>query len=145
VLGVKQSLQEFLDHLAGCFSSGDIEEIARHFKDPLPIYRNGGVFVEATALSVADTIFQIRSEVLRRGVCCVTAKLREVERKRRNGTPVIVEWTFYGPDDKIIAQSVVRYFCTPAEEGSFRVEMVEYLNVGLPGVFGRLAQAASIN
>ena len=131
--------QSFLDRLAHLLESGEIEQLAQYFAEPLPIYMDGQLVFEATAARVPDLIFRMRAEAVRKGMKSVSVKLKTLEPDRSIGQPLVAIWVFADHTGREIARSNVRYLCTP-RDGAHRIETVEYLQAAFPQYLDTLAE-----
>jgi len=122
----------FLGQTRQAFFNGDMEALAKYFVWPLVVYSPAGVLVvkdQDQFLIVSGQFLAALEEYAIVSGTCVILK-REPMRNRR--TRVTAHWTELTADGLPVVTSTIRYFLLMPEEGLWRIEMMEYLEIPIP-------------
>jgi hypothetical protein len=138
-------IQKLLQSMASNFQNGDIDKVAACFAEPLAIFADGEVVLEATASYVPELIFRMRAEAVSRGMARVKIQIRELDDDVNGRRPVVVDWVFLSASGTEVGRSSVRYYCAPQADGMLRIEMVEYLEIAFPNFLRTLTPSTTPN
>ena len=133
-------IKAFFDRQFMLLETGRIDELSALFKTPFPVYRENGLFIEASHKEVKTAMTIIYSSFQEAGVARVDRNVLSVDEKKGTSTVrVVLEILYVNRDDNILRQSRLHYFLEPTEE-SFLIALVEYDQAGFPEVFELLNQ-----
>ncbi len=128
----EDNLKMFLEQTRQAFFDGDLEALAKYFVWPLVVYSPAGVLVvkdQEQFRIVSGQYLAALAEYSIVGGNCVIPN-REPMRNRR--TQVTAHWTELAADGSPVVTSTIRYFLLMPEEGLWRIEMLEYLEIPIP-------------
>jgi hypothetical protein len=126
------SVEELCHALVSAFSEGRVDRLSDHYVYPLVIYLPKGFRVEMTPKETAETVFARRAAAVLAGMQTVRLRIAEVAEMEGGRMPVRLSWDFLDSEGRTIARSTMRYFCRRAEDGTLRVEMIEFTEIAFP-------------
>lgn len=123
-------LKEFLTQLQDAFTSAQLEKTTEFFAFPVVVYSIAGVTVLRTQDELLERTSNYRAALDAMGVVSSTFEIVDSDPPSNDRTKVTVRVTNFTEDGSSIAGSLIRYFLLD-KEGTFRIEMMEYLEIPL--------------
>ena len=111
--------------------------MARDHVHPLALYVEDRIVLEKTEQDTINRLLVARAAGIRRGVTTITLSDIEVGPVGNGRFPVLVQWSFCGKDGEI-TRSRIRYYCRHTPDGGFKIEMMEYLQLGFPEILNEI-------
>jgi hypothetical protein len=128
----EDNISPYLEQTRQALFDGDLEALAKYFVWPLVVYSPAGVLVvkdQDQFLSVSSQYLAALTEhAIDRGTCVILNQ--EPMQNRR--TRVTAHWTELTADGSPVVTSTIRYFLLLPEDGLWRIEMLEYLEIPIP-------------
>lgn len=125
-------LGDFFQQVADAFYSGDHVWLSGIYIYPLVVYVEGEIFLERTPEETLAALFERREVALRAGTHTIEAQLLEIGSDDAGRFPVRVDWMFLDADGRVVTRNRLRYFCRFDGEGHPRIEILEFIERGLP-------------
>ncbi len=128
----EESIKPFLERTREAFFGGDLKALAEYFVWPLVVYSPVGVLVIKDQDQFVAVSGQFLAALAEYSIASGTCVILEREPMRNRRTRVTVHWTELTADGSPVATSTIRYFLLMPEEGIWRIEMMEYLEIPIP-------------
>lgn len=132
----ERAVRALLAQHEALFPNGDVARLAANYRNPVAVFLPSGLRVEQT---LADTVMALRRlwDVARGSGA---TKVRHRILALRGSTPgrmvALVEWTYLDAGESTVGVSRLRYFLARQNDGSLRIEMLEYELHAFPDAAG---------
>ncbi len=112
--------------------NGDLDWVAEVYDYPLSVFVEGNIRIESGPEDTATHLMLRREQAQNRGVYAMTAEVMQINRSANSSRfSVIVDYLFHAHDGVDIARNRSKYRCRSTDDGSIKVESLEFLNIEL--------------